>query len=497
MKLARKFALVLFMGMCSVLAVEAYVMFRREVTLIEKDMKRDHHVMGRTLALAVAKIWRLASEDVALATVKEASQAGSHLSIRWTWLDAAADSPYRPLLTREELSPIERGLDVVSIQQKKGEIGHLYTYIPVPVDSRRPSALELAESLQDEEDYAQAAVIKILMDTGAEAAVYGLLAIILGVWFVGRPTHKLIERARRVGAGDLASRLHLRQRDEFSELAQEINSMCDRLEEANDKVLSETAARIQTIEQLRHADRLATVGKLASGIAHELGTPLNVIWARAKMIVASQAPGTEASTNARIIAEQSEQMTKIIRQLLDFARPRSPAKTQIDLWQVVRQILGLLRRMAETRGVRFFISGDGAPRRVEVDSDQVQQVLSNLIVNGIQAMPKGGQLSVSIQSERVRPPPDHGGPEGDYLCLSIQDQGTGISDESKRHLFEPFFTTKGVGEGTGLGLSVSRGIVREHGGWIGVDSQVGKGSCFSIYLPLEVKCDARSNPDHR
>jgi signal transduction histidine kinase len=484
MKLARKFAFVLFIGMCSVLAVEAYITFHREISLIEVDMKRDHHVMGHTLALAVARIWRLANEEVAVDSVKEANEAGSHVSIRWTWLDAPPGSPYRPRLPPDKLSPIERGVDVVSIDQKKGETGYLCTYIPVPVDSGRPGALELVESLKDEEDYARAAIYKIFVDTGAEAAVYGVLAMLLGVWFVGRPTQKLIDRARRVGGGDLATRLQLRQRDEFSELAQELNLMCDRLVEANEKVMTETAARIKTIEQLRHADRLATVGKLASGIAHELGTPLNVVWARAKMIAGSPASGSEASGNARIIAEQSEHMTRIIRQLLDFARPRSPAKAKVDLWQVARQVLGLLRPMAEKRDVTLALSGDESPCLAEVDSDQLQQVLTNLVVNGIQAMLKGGRLTVGIRCDRFKPPLDHGGPEAEYLCLYVQDQGIGIGEENLRHLFEPFFTTKRVGEGTGLGLSVSRGIVREHGGWIGVDSQLGKGSCFSIYLPL-------------
>jgi signal transduction histidine kinase len=258
--------------------------------------------------------------------------------------------------------------------------------------------------------------------------------------------------------------------------------MCDRLAEARERVAAETSTRIATIEQLRHAERLATVGQLASGIAHELGTPLNVVWARAKMI-ASLDPSTEVAGNARIIAEQSQQMTRIIRQLLDFARPRTPQKAEVDLWQVVRQTMGLLHPLAEKNRVSFVLPQAAPPVPARVDAQLMQQVLSNLAINGIQAMPGGGKLAFSIERERLRPPADHGGPEAEYIALRVRDEGVGMGEETLRRLFEPYFTTKGVGEGTGLGLSVSRGMVREHGGWIAVESTPGKGSCFSVYLP--------------
>jgi signal transduction histidine kinase len=133
--------------------------------------------------------------------------------------------------------------------------------------------------------------------------------------------------------------------------------------------------------------------------------------------------------------------------------------------------------------VTFQLRGGGESAPAEVDPDQMQQVLTNLAVNGIQAMPGGGTLAFRIAVERARPPATHGGQEGEYTRIDIEDQGTGISGEVKAHLFEPFFTTKSVGEGTGLGLSVSHGIVQEHRGWIGVATEVGKGTCFSIFLP--------------
>jgi len=483
MKLSRKFALILFLGMCCVLAVAAYLTYRREIELFKNDMRRDHEATGRALAAATSRIWELAGEKAALDFLGAENSRRHHLGIRWIWLDAPPGTPHGPRLSREEILPVVRGEVVIGSDPKAGAGGIFYTYVPAPVDPARPGAVEIVESFQDQRHYVRSTLVRVLVTVLAVAAVSGLLTMGLGAWFVGRPTREIIDRARRVGAGDLSSRLDLPHRDEFSELATELNSMCDRLAEARDRVSAETAARIATIEQLRHADRLATIGKLASGIAHELGTPLNVVWARAKMIGSAAPPDGDAANNARIITEQSQQMTRIIRQLLDFARPRTPQKARVDLRQVVRQTFGLLQSLAEKRRVDLVLLDAAEPALADVDAPALQQVLSNLVVNGIHAMSRGGRLTVAIERVRLRPPADHGGPEADYLAVRVRDEGVGMDEEVQRHLFEPFFTTKDVGEGTGLGLSVSRGMVREHGGWIGVESAPGMGSCFSVYLP--------------
>jgi signal transduction histidine kinase len=125
----------------------------------------------------------------------------------------------------------------------------------------------------------------------------------------------------------------------------------------------------------------------------------------------------------------------------------------------------------------------GAPVLARADQGQLEQALTNFVLNGIQAMPQGGTLRVGVSTRRTRPPAEPGGPEGEYLTLTVTDEGEGISRENVLRIFEPFFTTKGVGQGTGLGLSVAYGIVSEHGGWIDVESQVGSGSRFTIHLP--------------
>jgi two-component system NtrC family sensor kinase len=246
----------------------------------------------------------------------------------------------------------------------------------------------------------------------------------------------------------------------LSELAEELNTMCDRLVAARERIATESAARLTALDQLRHADRLATIGQLASGVAHELGTPLNVVAGYAKMIASDEAPD-ENRASARVIAEQAVRMTAIIRQLLDFARRNKPRLSLGDLAAVTKHTIEMLSHLAQQRRVELRLSSPRPSARVRMDEAQIQQAITNLILNAIQAMPGGGQ----------------------HVRLAIHDQGPGIAPEHLSHIFEPFFTTKDVGEGTGLGLSVCYGIVQEHGGFIEVESAVGAGTRFSVFLP--------------
>jgi signal transduction histidine kinase len=320
--------------------------------------------------------------------------------------------------------------------------------------------------------------------TAALSFFFLLAAMAMGRRLVGRPVEQLVHLAGRIGEGDLTARVPLRREhgDELTTLAVAMNRMGEQLEETRARLASETAARLRTVEHLRHADRLTTVGKLASGVAHELGTPLNVVMGRAKMVSSGEAEGDEVNECARIIFQQAQHMTGIIRQLLDFARRRTPSRAPEDLSLLAERTLSLLKPMATKRGVTLSQEVP-AGFTVEVDAGQMQQVLTNLVMNGLHAMGRPGTLRVRVQVLRATPPADVGGAEQEWVRLDVEDEGSGIPPDVLPHVFEPFFTTKDVGEGTGLGLSVSYGMVRDHGGWIDVKSEPGRGSCFSIYLP--------------
>jgi signal transduction histidine kinase len=489
MKLTWKLTIFLVLGTLLVTALHAATRISRESALFEQDIRQDNYLLGRTIAGAARRMWETAGEVQALQLVQEANERESQVDIRWVWLDAAPGTSASPLVSRAELAPLktERKL-VLRVHQKEKGSDAVVTYVPVVIPGPRRAAIELAESLAAERAYVRKTVANIGVSMLLIVAVCGAIAMGLGVWLVGRPIRTLVEQARRVGRGDLANRIVVRRRDELAVLAHEMNAMCDRLVEAEARVATETASRLATMEQLRHADRLMTVGKLASGIAHELGTPINVISGRAQLIADEEEAGSAAHQNATIVIEQADRMAAIIRHLLDFARRRPAQKSSQPLQPVLAQTVGMLGSLAHKRGVSLALAdGDPSALSAEVDVGQLQQVLTNLVVNGIHAMPQGGPLILGLERTRLTPPPEHGGAEADYLRVFVKDQGTGITPEALPRIFEPFFTTKEVGEGTGLGLSVAYGIVQEHGGWIGVESAPGRGSCFSIYLPAEAR----------
>jgi signal transduction histidine kinase len=354
-------------------------------------------------------------------------------------------------------------------------------------------AIEVSASLAPEEGFRRWTTIDAVTATAINVSIIFALSFLLGLRLVARPTRALVEKARRVGKGMFEEPLVLAGRDEFGELAAEMNAMCAQLADVHARVKAESSARVAAMEQLRHADRLTTVGKLASGLAHELGTPLNVIEARASMIVSGETPGDAADPldaarrHADVVIEQCDRITRIIKQLLAFARMRSSEKTRSDVVEMVRESIDLIEPIARKKHVALNFAPEPGPAFAAADAVELQQALTNLLVNAIQATAEGRAVDVEIDHETLTPPVEHGGGAAEYVRLSVKDEGCGIPVGDIERVFEPFFTTKDVGEGTGLGLSVAYGIVRDHGGWIAVESEVGRGSRFSIYLPGEAR----------
>jgi signal transduction histidine kinase len=235
--------------------------------------------------------------------------------------------------------------------------------------------------------------------------------------------------------------------------------------------------RRATLEQLRQADRLGIVGQLAAGIAHELGTPLNVIVGHAELID-SEYPSRQAlRRSSKAILAQAEKMARIIRGLLDFSRRGGAAKGDVDLDALVESAASLVRPIAAKNTVALDVRPASADVTVHGNRTELEQVLVNLMVNAIHAMPHGGSLRVQVRTEPRR------GSSPPMACIEVEDEGVGIPAENLPRIFDPFFTTKDVGSGTGLGLSISYGIVADHQGRIVASSVVGSGSRFSVMLP--------------
>lgn len=243
---------------------------------------------------------------------------------------------------------------------------------------------------------------------------------------------------------------------------------------------------IAALDQLRLSDRIATLGRLASSVAHELGNPLNVIELRAQLITSGAAMTLEqAQQSAAVIVEQTRRMTRIIGEVLSFARTQPARIARTDLVEIVRKALALSQHIAKKHHTNVQLELCEPAVDLDGDADKLLQIIVNLVVNGIQAMPGGGTLRVRVAEEHRAPLADPHGTPRHYVCVDVTDHGVGIPANILPQLFEPFFSTRTADGGTGLGLSVAQGIAHEHEGWIGVTSELGRGSSFKVYLPKD------------
>lgn len=484
MRLAAKLLALGVAGAILVIGIEAYLGVRYDVRMFEGDMRRDDMQIAQALAALVENSWKVSGQKRALQLIQDANDGGQHVKVRFVWLDAASSDPHAPQVARETLGELSDGKSATLRQLDQSGHAYLYTYVPLRLPgANRAAALEVSSSLQALDRFRRNSLVRagvigliLLAGSGVAFAIYNVLAI-------ARPLGLLIGKTRRVGAGDLSGPLAISPRDELSELAVALNGMCDDLASARDRLRAETEARIAVLQQLRHADRLKTVGKLAAGMAHELGTPMNVAAARAELI-AETTDSQDVAASAKIIKAQIDKMTGIIRQLLDFARRPGAQKRRASIAAVSRDTVGLLTSLAESKYVQIILSGAEEPLAAEIDPRQIEQVLTNLIVNAIQAMPDGGTVRVGLDAGLFQAPGGTTNEKRRFARIQVRDEGTGVPHDQLERIFDPFFTTKKSGEGTGLGLSIVDDIVREHGGWIDVASVVHEGSCFSVFLPL-------------
>lgn len=224
-------------------------------------------------------------------------------------------------------------------------------------------------------------------------------------------------------------------------------------------------------EQLRHADRLATIGQLAAGVAHELNEPLSTIVGFAQLAAHNEQLPEDASRDLQKIVTAALHARKVIRELLVFSREAKPVMVDCSLNELIRDGLFFLESRFEKAGITLVCNLDPKLPMISADRSHMLQILTNLVVNAVQAMPDGGQLTIETLTEQ------------DAIVLVVTDTGIGMDEKTVQDIFHPFFTTKEVNEGTGLGLSVVHGIVVSHGGTIEVASEPGEGTRFTIQLP--------------
>ncbi|HUT88056.1 MAG TPA: cache domain-containing protein [Thermoguttaceae bacterium] len=309
----------------------------------------------------------------------------------------------------------------------------------------------------------------VLMAFLLAMVIVATLASLVLVFFatnqVLRPVGRITAMSRKVIAGDLTARVGLRPSGEMGVLCRAIDSMADAIAEREEQL------RTATRQQIGQSEKLASIGRLAAGVAHEINNPLTGVLTFAHLLKEDETIGEEGKRDLDLIIQETTRVAEIVRGLLDFARERPTAKEQLDVNEIIRRTLRLLGNQGAFRRIVIVEDLDEGLPPVDGDVNQLQQILLNLSLNACEAMRNGGTLLVGSSAENG------------CVLVKVTDTGCGIKREHLDQIFEPFFSTKPVGKGTGLGLSVSYGIVQQHGGALEVETEEGKGTTFTVVLP--------------
>ncbi len=302
----------------------------------------------------------------------------------------------------------------------------------------------------------------------------------LGRVYVVRPLERLGAAMEAVRSGDLDATVGLARRDEMGAAVDAFNAMTAELRQTRARLLAEGEARRALERGLQHADMLVTVGELAAALAHDLGSPLQVLAGRARLLDRAAEDPERVRRHARILVEQTDHVARIVEELVSVARRRPPRRVRTDLPGVVATVVELLGFEARRQGVELVVDAPPGLPAVWVDPDQMQQVVLNLMRNALAFCPRGGRVVASLEAVALGPPQAE--PNTPAVRLTVRDDGPGVPPEARARVFEPFFTTRVDDGGTGLGLAAVRGVTVAHGGKVAVED--GPGGAFSVTVPV-------------
>jgi len=337
---------------------------------------------------------------------------------------------------------------------------------PLNIDTKRWGVLRIGLSTKElhESVYSLRKEIAIIVIV---FSFISLVIISIGSRVLSRPVIKLTRIMDGIKThGDLEQQFPEVEdrRDEIGELQKSFLWMLQRLRDADRE-------HKKTVEVLSQTEKMISIGRLASGVAHEINNPLGGVMLCFKNLIDSEIDNEQKEKLIMAINDGLQKIKNIVEQLLDFSRMTVTEKTSVNINDFIDRLLVLFNYPASRKNIK--VVKELAPDAPEIlmDENKMSQVLTNIMINALQAMDRGGRLTIRTRM-------DNG-----YCAISVSDTGAGIPPDVIPHIFDPFFTTKGVGEGTGLGLSVSKGIVEQHGGMLEVDSKVGAGATFVIKLP--------------
>lgn len=396
----------------------------------------------------------------------------------------------------QDYNESQEKLDKLNEQMKQPEMRHA-THLAMRREARH--LLQIALKVPDPVDGTEDKLAEARHVYNSATAAMGMASVIVAVLFLGwlrygyiwifDPIRKLHQGARRVAQGDFSYRVELKARDEMAELADAFNKMTSRFQE----IAADLDRQVQErSRQLVRSERLAGVGFLAAGVAHEINNPLSAIAMASESLEGRIVPHISAfgadeaqvvRQYLRMIQDESFRCREITERLLDFARGRDAVRESTDVALVVSEVVAMVQHLSKYREKKIEFHPAG-PCYAEVNAPEIKQVVLNLVANGLDAVDRGGTLRISVQEQT------------DELSIKFEDDGCGMTAETIDNLFEPFFTLRtggqgGIGgQGTGLGLSISHRIINQHGGTISPSSPgLGQGSTFVVRLPRRARAE--------
>ncbi len=329
--------------------------------------------------------------------------------------------------------------------------------------------------------------------TAAAMLIVGVMSWLFVWWVVDKPIRALRNGTEHLSLGELGYQIKVRSQDEVGDLARSFNGMSLQLRAANEEIVSwaktledrvdeKTKELRSAHEHVLHVEKMASLGKMAAVVAHEVNNPLSGILTYAKLLrkwvesgQAEHEKREEAMQCLELIASESRRCGELIKNLLSLSRTAPMNVQSTDLHAVIDRSLLLVRHQLDLGGIELQLAVANDLPRIPCDPAQIEQVLIALIMNAIDAMPRGGNLWLDA----------HLSDDETEIEIQVRDDGAGIAPEILPHIFEPFLTTKETGHGVGLGLAISRGIVERHNGQIEVKSELGRGTTFVITLPTQ------------
>jgi len=330
---------------------------------------------------------------------------------------------------------------------------------------------------------------KVMITFTFMASMLVILLLVLLYFSTNRiinPLLKIVEATQKISKGDLSHKVEVNSTDEIGYLARSFNKMTDDLDAANNKLIDwgktlekKVEERTKELKEMQahliQSEKLASLGKLAAGVAHEINNPLGGILIYSHLILEDINKGSPFYDNLRKIVKETTRCKEIVKGLLEFARPKEPETSIVNINDVVEKALSIMETKTLFQNIKIKKNYSSPLPKITADSAQLQQVFINIILNAAEAMEGHGSLTIETGVNNKE----------NQIYIRFQDTGPGIPEEVKNRLFEPFFTTKEVGKGTGLGLAISYSFIRQHNGTIEVKSKIDEGSTFIVKLPIK------------